>query len=208
MLRLRTIALSASILAFGATGALAQDLPFPFNLFSALSSSSSQTTQAMPASLQTGVAVEAQPTKALVDDPTGAAKGAITINTQTKYLYLSLGDGKAWRYGVGVGRDGFGWTGRVHIARMAEWPDWTPPAEMLKRRPDLPTYMAGGIGNPLGARALYLFNEHGDSGFRIHGTNEPDTIGHAVSSGCIRMLNVDVEDLYTRVKVGTQVNVI
>lgn len=204
---LRTIALSASLLALGTTGALAQDLPFPFNLFQGLAASEPMQ-QAMPSSLQTATAVEAQPTKALVDDPTGAAKGTITVNTETKFLYLSLGHGKAWRYGVGVGRDGFGWTGHVHVARMAEWPDWTPPEEMLKRRPDLPTFMAGGIGNPLGARALYLFNQHGDSGFRIHGTNEPDTIGHAVSSGCIRMLNVDVEDLYTRVKVGTQVNVI
>jgi lipoprotein-anchoring transpeptidase ErfK/SrfK len=209
MLPLRAFALSASILAFGATGALAQDLPFPFNLFQGLSSSAQPAQQAMPSTFgQTATAVEAQPTKALVDDPTGAPKGWITVNTQTKFLYLSLGDGKAWRYGVGVGREGFGWTGHVHIAKMAQWPDWTPPPEMLKRRPDLPTFMAGGIGNPLGARAMYLFNTTGDSGFRIHGTNEPDTIGQAVSSGCIRMLNVDVEDLYTRVKVGTQVNVI
>ncbi len=205
MLKLRTIAFSTVILLFGAGGALAQDLPFPLNLFSALQSAP---TQVQPASLPTDVAVNVPPTRTLVDDPTNAAKGSITIDTKTKYLYLSLGDGKAWRYGVGVGREGFGWTGHVHIARRAEWPDWTPPEAMLERRPDLPHYMAGGIGNPLGARALYLYNAKGDTGFRIHGTNEPDTIGQSVSSGCIRMLNVDVEDLYERVKVGTQVNVI
>jgi lipoprotein-anchoring transpeptidase ErfK/SrfK len=205
MLKLRTVTLSIAILSFGAGTALAQDLPFPFNLFSG---GSSQATQAQPASLPGDVAINAPPTKTTVDDPTGATAGSITVDTKSKYLYLSLGDGKALRYGVGVGRDGFGWTGHVHIARRAEWPDWTPPEAMLERRPDLPHYMPGGIGNPLGARALYLFNAKGDTGFRIHGTNEPDTIGQAVSSGCIRMLNVDVEDLYTRVKVGTQVNVI
>jgi lipoprotein-anchoring transpeptidase ErfK/SrfK len=206
MLKLHTIALSALLVSAGASGALAQGVPFPFNLFSG--ASSSQPTQAQPASLSPNIVADAKPTKTLVDDPTGAAKGSITVDTQSKFLYLSLGDGKALRYGVGVGREGFGWTGHVHVARRAEWPDWTPPDVMLKRRPDLPHYMAGGIGNPLGARALYLFNTQGDTGFRIHGTNEPDTIGQAVSSGCIRMLNVDVEDLYDRVKVGTQVNVI
>ncbi len=206
MLKLHAIALSALLVSGGAGGAMAQDLPFPFNLFSG--QPSSQPAQAQPASLSPNVMGDARPTKTLVDDPTGAPKGAITVDTQSKYLYLSLGDGKALRYGVGVGREGFGWTGHVHVARRAEWPDWTPPDVMLKRRPDLPHYMAGGIGNPLGARALYLFNAQGDTGFRIHGTNEPDTIGQAVSSGCIRMLNVDVEDLYDRVKVGTQVNVI
>ncbi len=205
MLKFRTLALFVAIFSFGAGTALAQDLPFPFNLFSG---ASSQATRAQPASLPTDVAVNAPPTKTLVDYPTSASAGSITVDTKSKFLYLSLGDGKALRYGVGVGRDGFGWTGHVHVARRAEWPDWTPPDAMLERRPDLPRYMPGGIGNPLGARALYLYNAKGDTGFRIHGTNEPDTIGQAVSSGCIRMLNVDVEDLYTRVKVGTQVNVI
>ncbi len=151
---------------------------------------------------------EVQPTRSLVDDPTGEKSGSITIDTKNRYLYLSLGEGKAWRYGVGVGREGFAWSGRAHIARRAEWPAWTPPAEMVKRRPDLPAHMEGGIENPLGARAMYLFNEHGDTMYRIHGTNEPDTIGQAVSSGCIRMLNADVIDLYERVKVGAPVNVI
>jgi lipoprotein-anchoring transpeptidase ErfK/SrfK len=112
--------------------------------------------------------------------------------------------GKAIRYGIGVGRPGFTWAGVKQVSRKAEWPDWRPPAEMLKRRPDLPPFMAGGPNNPLGARAMYL----GDSLYRIHGSNEPWTIGQAVSSGCIRLRNEDVVDLYERVKVGTKVVVI
>jgi lipoprotein-anchoring transpeptidase ErfK/SrfK len=130
--------------------------------------------------------------------------GTIVIDTPHKFLYLIEGDGKALRYGIGVGRPGFEWAGRKSITRKAEWPDWTPPPEMLKRRPDLPGHMDGGPANPLGARAMYL----GSSLYRIHGTNEPETIGKAVSSGCIRMLNDDVIDLYGRVKVGTPVIVI
>ena len=114
------------------------------------------------------------------------------------------GDGKAIRYGIGVGKPGFTWAGVKQISRKAEWPDWRPPEEMLRRRPDLPQFMAGGPNNPLGARAMYL----GSSLYRIHGSNEPWTIGHAVSSGCIRMRNEDVTDLYERVKVGTKVVVI
>jgi len=147
-------------------------------------------------------------TRTLVADPTHAAPGTITISTQDRALYLSQGDGMAMRYSIGVGRDGFTWSGNAHIARKAEWPTWTPPAEMIKRRPDIPHFMKGGIDNPLGARAMYLYNGKGDTGFRIHGTNEPDTIGQAVSSGCIRMMNADVEDLYNRVKVGTRVVVL
>ncbi|MEW6437547.1 MAG: L,D-transpeptidase [Pseudomonadota bacterium] len=127
--------------------------------------------------------------------------GTIVIDTQRKFLFLVEKDGKALRYGVGVGREGFAWTGVEKISRKAEWPDWTPPVEMLKRRPDLPTHMAGGPENPLGARALYL----GGSLYRIHGTNEPYSIGTSVSSGCIRMMNQDVIDLYGRVGVGTKV---
>ncbi|WP_246505271.1 L,D-transpeptidase [Microvirga antarctica] len=130
--------------------------------------------------------------------------GTIIIDTPSKYLYLVQGDGRALRYGIGVGRPGFEWAGRKSVSMKKEWPDWRPPKEMLQRRPDLPTYMEGGPDNPLGARALYL----GSSLYRIHGTNEPDTIGHAVSSGCIRMLNRDVIDLYNRVPVGAQVVVI
>lgn len=149
-----------------------------------------------------------QTTRVEVDDPTGQRAGTITIDTHNRYLYLSEGDGRAMRYSVGVGRDGFRWSGEAYIARRAEWPDWTPPAEMLKRRPDIPHFMKGGVDNPLGARAMYLFNTKGDTGFRIHGTNEPDTIGQAVSSGCIRLMNADVIDLYSRVKVGARVNVL
>lgn len=129
------------------------------------------------------------------------AKGTIIVNTEERRLYLVLGDGKAMRYGIGVGRPGFSWTGEHKISAKREWPEWRPPVEMLKRRPDLPKYMAGGEENPLGARAMYL----GSSIYRIHGSNEPESIGHAVSSGCIRMLNEDVIDLYNRVQVGTRV---
>lgn len=149
-----------------------------------------------------------QATRALVQDPTRAAPGSITVDTKNRYLYLSLGNGEAIRYGIGVGRAGFEWSGSAQIGRKAEWPSWTPPAAMLKRRPDLPKFMEGGLDNPLGARAMYLYNGKKDTMFRIHGTNEPDTIGQAVSSGCIRMMNDDVADLYSRVKVGTQVRVL
>jgi lipoprotein-anchoring transpeptidase ErfK/SrfK len=127
--------------------------------------------------------------------------GTVVIDTNRRFLFLVQQDGTAMRYGIGVGRPGFEWAGLKSITRKAEWPDWRPPAEMRKRRPDLPAFMEGGINNPLGARAMYL----GSSLYRIHGTNEPSTIGHAVSSGCIRMTNDDVQDLYERVKVGTRV---
>ena len=130
--------------------------------------------------------------------------GTIVIDTPNKYMYLVGHDGQAIRYGIGVGRPGFEWSGVKTISRKAEWPSWTPPAEMLLRRPDLPTFMDGGPSNPLGARALYL----GSSLYRIHGTNEPWTIGGNVSSGCIRMMNEDVIDLYGRVGVGTKVIVL
>ena len=127
--------------------------------------------------------------------------GTIIIDTTNKFLFLVQPGGRALRYGIGVGRPGFEWSGVKSISRKAEWPDWTPPSEMLQRRPDLPTHMDGGPANPLGARALYL----GSSLYRIHGTNEPYTIGTNVSSGCIRMMNEDVIDLYGRVRVGTKV---
>jgi lipoprotein-anchoring transpeptidase ErfK/SrfK len=130
--------------------------------------------------------------------------GTIIIDTPNRYLYLIMGNNQALRYGVGVGRPGFEWAGVHAITRMAEWPDWTPPPEMVRRKPGLPTHMDGGIDNPLGARALYL----GSSLYRIHGSNEPWSIGQAVSSGCIRMRNQDVIDLYRRVGVGTKVIVI
>jgi lipoprotein-anchoring transpeptidase ErfK/SrfK len=130
--------------------------------------------------------------------------GTVVVSTRERRLYYVLGGGRAIEYGVGVGREGFTWSGVKTVSRKREWPDWRPPAPMLRRRPDLPRHMAGGIENPLGARALYL----GSSEYRIHGSNEPDTIGAAVSSGCIRMTNNDVIDLYTRVKVGTKVVVL
>jgi lipoprotein-anchoring transpeptidase ErfK/SrfK len=140
----------------------------------------------------------------LVDYQTAEPAGTIIIDTPHTYLYLVLGNGKALRYGIGVGREGFTWTGRERISRMAEWPDWIPPKEMIERQPYLPRFMAGGPTNPLGARALYL----GNSLYRIHGTNQPSTIGSFVSSGCIRLTNADIEDLYGRVQVGTRVVVL
>ena len=130
--------------------------------------------------------------------------GTIVIDTPNKFLYLVQDGGTAIRYGIGVGRPGFEWAGMKTVTMKREWPDWRPPAQMLKRRPDLPRHMEGGPDNPLGARALYL----GSSLYRIHGTNEPHTIGTAVSSGCIRMTNADVVDLYNRVRVGTRVVVL
>ena len=129
------------------------------------------------------------------------APGTIVIDTPNKFLFLVQSNGMALRYGIGVGRPGFTWSGTKTITRKAQWPDWRPPSEMLKRRPDLPHFMEGGPENPLGARAMYL----GSSMYRIHGTNEPSTIGQNVSSGCIRMTNDDVQDLYERVRVGTRV---
>ena len=127
--------------------------------------------------------------------------GTIIVQTAERHLYLIQGNGRAMRYGIGVGRDGFQWQGLVNISRKAEWPDWTPPPEMIVRQPYLPRFMAGGPGNPLGAAALYL----GATVYRIHGTNRPDTIGTAVSSGCFRLVNADVTDLYARVPLGTKV---
>ncbi len=130
--------------------------------------------------------------------------GTIVIDTGNTYLYYVLGNGRAIRYGVGVGREGFTWSGVQSISRKAEWPDWHPPAEMIARQPYLPRFVAGGPGNPLGARAMYL----GSSEYRIHGTNDPTTIGKFVSSGCIRMTNEDVTDLFSRVNIGAKVVVL
>jgi lipoprotein-anchoring transpeptidase ErfK/SrfK len=135
---------------------------------------------------------------------TREAPGTIIIDTPNTYLYYVLGNGQAIRYGIGVGRDGFTWSGTQRISRKAEWPAWTPPPEMIARQPYLPRHMAGGVGNPLGARAMYL----GGTIYRIHGTNMPETIGTHVSSGCLRLTNEDVTDLYSRVKVGTKVIVL
>ena len=140
----------------------------------------------------------------MVDYRTNELPGTIVIDTPNTYLYVVLGNGRALRYGIGVGREGFTWSGTQNVTKKAEWPDWTPPPEMIERQPYLPRFMAGGPGNPLGARAMYL----GASVYRIHGTNDPSTIGHRVSSGCIRLTNEDVSDLYNRVNVGSKVVVL
>jgi lipoprotein-anchoring transpeptidase ErfK/SrfK len=132
---------------------------------------------------------------------TTEAPGTIIVHTDERFLYLVQGNNRALRYGIGVGRDGFQWSGLLKISRKAEWPDWRPPPEMIERQPYLPRFMAGGPGNPLGARALYL----GETVYRIHGTNQPQTIGQTVSSGCFRLVNPDVIDLFERVPVGTKV---
>ncbi|MDB5509463.1 MAG: L,D-transpeptidase [Hyphomicrobiales bacterium] len=147
-------------------------------------------------------------TRRMVSAPMRQPKGTVVVDTRSRNLYLMMGDGRAMAYGIGVGRQGFSWKGQARVGRKAQWPGWTPPAAMLKRRPDLPRHMAGGIDNPLGARALYLYQGKKDTLYRIHGTNEPWTIGQAVSSGCIRMLNNDVVDLFTRVPVGAKVVVL
>ena len=164
---------------------------------------------AAPASSYAALAADPRPQQEVpaefrrqdVNYPTRKRPGTIVIDTPNRFLYLVEPGGKATRYGVGVGRPGFEWAGVKAVSRKAEWPDWTPPPAMMKRRPDLPPHMDGGEGNPLGARALYL----GSSEYRIHGTNEPWSIGQRLSSGCIRMMNDDVIDLYNRVSVGTKV---
>ena len=132
---------------------------------------------------------------------TNAAPGTIVVSTAEKYLYLVLGNSRAIRYGIGVGRQGFQWSGMVTITRKTAWPDWTPPPEMIERQPYLPRFMAGGPGNPMGARALYL----GATVYRIHGTNQPETIGQTISSGCFRLANGDIVDLFDRTPIGTKV---
>jgi lipoprotein-anchoring transpeptidase ErfK/SrfK len=144
-------------------------------------------------------------TREEVDYPTTEAPGTIIVDTNSKHLYYIEPGGRAIQYGIGVGREGFAWSGVATVGSKQEWPKWFPPEAMLQRRPDLPIEMDGGLGNPLGARALYLYQGKSDTQYRIHGTNEPDTIGQAVSSGCIRMMNSDVMDLYNRVPIGTKV---
>jgi lipoprotein-anchoring transpeptidase ErfK/SrfK len=140
----------------------------------------------------------------IVDYDSRELPGTVVIDTKNTFLYLVLGGGKAMRYGIGVGREGFAWSGIQSVAKKVEWPDWRPPAEMLSRQPYLPRFMAGGSTNPLGARAMYL----GETEYRIHGTNKPETIGKRVSSGCIHLTNDDITDLYSRVKMGAKVIVL
>jgi lipoprotein-anchoring transpeptidase ErfK/SrfK len=160
--------------------------------------------QAAPSGDQNAIETPARFRRQTVSYATREAPGTIVIDTPNTYLYYVLGGGQAIRYGIGVGRDGFTWSGTQSVTKKAEWPDWTPPPEMIARQPYLPRQMAGGPGNPLGARAMYL----GGTVYRIHGTNAPDTIGKHVSSGCIRLTNDDVSDLYSRVNVGTKVVVL
>jgi len=160
--------------------------------------------QSAPTEDQDSVETPARFRRQVISYPTREAPGTIIIDTPNTYLYYVLGGGQAVRYGIGVGRDGFTWSGVQSVTKKAEWPDWTPPPEMIARQPYLPRHMAGGPGNPLGARAMYL----GGTVYRIHGTNAPDTIGKHVSSGCIRLTNEDVSDLYSRVSVGTKVVVL
>ena len=158
----------------------------------------------IPEQIEPDATVKAHLRRQVVNYRTEVGAGTIVIDTAQTLLYYVLGDGTAIRYGIGVGRDGFAWAGTEVVTRKAEWPDWTPPQEMIARQPYLPRWMAGGEGNPLGARAIYL----GSTVYRIHGTNMPETIGHKVSSGCIRMLNTDVIDLYSRVNVGMRIVVL
>ncbi len=164
-----------------------------------------QVEQALPADDESEDApLPARLKRQVVDYRTAEAPGTIIVDTPHTYLYLVLGNGKAMRYGIGVGREGFTWSGVRQVARKAEWPDWYPPAAMIKRQPYLPRVTLGGPGNPLGARAMYI----GGTEYRIHGTNAPSTIGKQVSSGCIRLTNEDVTDLYSRVQVGAKVIVL
>ncbi|ORE96598.1 ErfK/YbiS/YcfS/YnhG family protein [Stappia sp. 22II-S9-Z10] len=152
--------------------------------------------------------IEPQYWRRIVDDPTGERPGTIVVDTGARYLYLVMEGGRAMRYGVGIGRDGFSWNGEAVIPFKRQWPTWTPPAEMIAREPELEKYRNGmepGLGNPLGARALYLFQNGRDTLYRLHGTQEAYSIGRAVSSGCVRLINQDIIDLYDRVPNGTRV---
>ena len=198
-------ALAIGSVAFTNTAAAAPLPIFPF-ILTPPTEAVQPPVQSMPQAQEEDRSVElpARLRRQVVAYPTREAPGTIIIDTPHTYLYLVLGNGQAMRYGIGVGRDGFTWSGTQTITKKAEWPDWTPPPEMIARQPYLPRHMAGGPGNPLGARAMYL----GGTIYRIHGTNAPETIGKRVSSGCIRMTNDDVTDLYSRVNVGTKVVVL
>lgn len=199
-------ALAIGAIAFGAFSGSAAAAPlelFPF--MAPPTQSVAPSLQAAPSEDEgTVVEMPARLKRQIVSYATREAPGTVIIDTPNTYLYYVLGNGQAIRYGIGVGRDGFTWSGTQSVTKKAEWPDWTPPPEMIARQPYLPRQMAGGPGNPLGARAMYL----GGTVYRIHGTNAPGTIGTRVSSGCIRLTNEDVSDLYSRVNVGTKVIVL
>ncbi|WLA95940.1 L,D-transpeptidase [Bradyrhizobium elkanii] len=198
-------ALAIGTVAFVNTAAAAPLPIFPF-ILTPPTEAVQPPVQSMPQAQEEDRSVElpARLRRQVVAYPTREAPGTIIIDTPHTYLYLVLGNGQAMRYGIGIGRDGFTWSGTQTITKKAEWPDWTPPPEMIARQPYLPRHMAGGPGNPLGARAMYL----GGTIYRIHGTNAPETIGTRVSSGCLRLTNADVSDLYSRVSVGTKVIVL
>ncbi len=203
----RLVAAALGALAIGTFAGSAAAAPvqlFPF--FMSPQTPSAPPVQAQPSDDDEGSVAEmpARLKRQVVNYASREAPGTIIIDTPNTYLYYVLGGGRAIRYGIGVGREGFTWSGVQTVTRKAEWPDWTPPAEMIARQPYLPRYMAGGPGNPLGARAMYL----GGTIYRIHGTNAPHTIGTHVSSGCLRLTNEDVTDLYSRVNVGTKVIVL
>ncbi|KJC53014.1 ATP synthase [Bradyrhizobium sp. LTSP885] len=197
-------ALALGTLAFSASAAAAPLPIFPFILTPP--TEAAPPVQSMPQVQDEDRSAElsARLKRQIVSYPTREAPGTVIIDTPHTYLYYVLGGGQAIRYGIGVGREGFTWSGTQTITKKAEWPDWTPPPEMIARQPYLPRHMAGGPGNPLGARAMYL----GGTVYRIHGTNAPETIGTHVSSGCLRLTNEDVADLYSRVNVGTKVIVL
>jgi lipoprotein-anchoring transpeptidase ErfK/SrfK len=194
------------VLAAGAAlwigSAVAAPLPASYSSNAGASFEALMRGQAPVQETDAGLASDLQ--RQVVNYSANVTAGTVIIDTAQTFLYYVLGDGRAIRYGIGVGRDGFTWSGAQAVTRKAEWPDWTPPQEMIARQPYLPRWMAGGEGNPLGARAIYL----GSTVYRIHGTNMPETIGQKVSSGCIRMLNADVIDLYNRVEVGTKIVVL
>jgi len=198
-------ALAAAALTAGAIALTGQAVAAPFPLLQFPMPEPPQAAQPAPSD-EGDVPFElpARFKRQVVAYPTREAAGTVIIDTPNTYLYYVLGGGQAIRYGIGVGRDGFTWSGMQTITKKAEWPDWTPPPEMIARQPYLPRHMAGGPGNPLGARAMYL----GGTVYRIHGTNAPSTIGTHVSSGCIRLINEDVSDLYSRVNLGTKVIVL
>jgi lipoprotein-anchoring transpeptidase ErfK/SrfK len=191
-------------IAFSGSAAAAPLQLFPFFMMPAPQSASPLMQSAPSEDEGAMVEMPARLKRQIVSYATREMPGTVIIDTPNTYLYYVLGGGRAIRYGIGVGRDGFTWSGVQSVTKKAEWPDWTPPPEMIARQPYLPRHMAGGPGNPLGARAMYL----GGTVYRIHGTNAPQTIGTQVSSGCIRLTNDDVSDLYSRVNVGTKVVVL
>ena len=197
-------ALAIGAIAFSGSAAAAPLELFPFIMMPPTQYAPPPVAAAPSEDEGTAVELPARLRRQVVNYATREAPGTVIIDTPNTYLYYVLGNGQAVRYGIGVGRDGFTWSGVQSITKKAEWPDWTPPPEMIARQPYLPRHMAGGPGNPLGARAMYL----GGTVYRIHGTNAPETIGTRVSSGCIRLTNGDVSDLYSRVNVGTKVIVL